>query len=264
MASFNALIYLPVSCLRIPWICCSAVLALNEACEQCKNTQAIPLPAPNHSPESINSAYKTLKSFLMHCAKRISAISFCSTPHNNLTIWTELLVHSSWGMRLLHTVTLPGKAPAQPWDCCTSPHRQNCSRQMEKPMLEQQMTVGAKTHFSWKDQEANDETNPTKMCRGHLPWRFRARFVMQIENSSFQEENEWKQRDYLTQEKRQLQGSFCYQTGTVEIAMAPGWFLAELLVTPTIFQPPFPQHCSQPSVWRLKGWTVTNHLSNGI
>lgn len=204
------------------------------------------------------------QSFLMRCVKTISATSFSSTPHNNLTIWTELLVHSSWGMRLLHTMTLPGKAPAQPWDCCTSPHRQNCSRQMEKPMLEQQMTVGAKTHFSWKDQEANDETNPTKMCRGHHPWRFRARFVMQIENSSFQEGNEWKQRDYLTQEKRQLQGSFCYQTGTVEIAMAPGWFSAELLVTPTIFQPPFPQHCGQPSVWWLKGWTVMNHLSNGI
>lgn len=62
MASFNELIYLPVSCLRIPWIW-TAVLALNEACEQCKNTQAIPLPAPNHSRESINSVYKTLSLF---------------------------------------------------------------------------------------------------------------------------------------------------------------------------------------------------------
>lgn len=204
------------------------------------------------------------QSFLMRCAKTILATSFSSMLHNNLTIWIELLVHSTWGTRLLHTVPLAGKAPAQPWDCCTSPHRQSCSRQMEKPVLEQQMTAGAKTHFRWKDQEANDEINPIKMGRGHFPWQFRERFVMQIENSSFQEGNEWKQRDYLTQEKRQLQGSFHYQTGKAEIAMTPVWLLAELLVTPIIFQPTFPLHCGQPSVWWLKGWTVMNHLSNGI
>lgn len=54
-------------------------------------------------------------------------------------------------------------------------------------MLEQQMAAGAKTPLTWKDQEANYEINPIKMCREHLPSQLSERFVMQIETSSFQE-----------------------------------------------------------------------------
>lgn len=211
-------------------------------------------------PRECKFSVQNTESFLMRCVRTILATSFSSALYNNLTIWSELLVRSWWGMRLLHAVSGAGKAPAQPWDCCTSPHRQNCSGQMEKPMLEQQMTAGAKSHFRWEDQEANDEINPIKTYRGHLP----SRLVMQTENSSFQEGNEWKQRGYLTQEKRQLQGSFHNQTGTLEIVMAPVWVLAELLVTPIKFQPAFPQHCGQSSVWWLRGWIIINHLSNEI
>lgn len=144
----------------------------------------------NSQPREHKPSAQNTQSFLMRRAKTILAASLRSVLYNNLTIWSELLVHSSRGMRLLQVVSLAGKAPAQPPDCCLSPHRQNRSRQMEEPMLEQQMTAGAKTHFRWKNWEANDEIKPRKMCREHLPWWFRERFIMQIENSSFQEGNE--------------------------------------------------------------------------
>lgn len=195
-----------------------------------KNTHVISLLAPNHSHKIINTM-NTTPSLFWCSVKPILLTSFNSVPYNNLTICSKPLAHCSWRMRLLHTVSLAGKSPAQrcllmPTDAARLPAKQSCRRQMEKLMLEQQMTVWAKTHFRWKNQKINHEIKPIRMCREHLPSQFSERFIVQIENSSFQEGNEWGKKkkgggDYLTQEKMQLQGSFCYQITTSEIAMAP-------------------------------------------
>lgn len=157
--------------LRFPWIGYTAILALNEAFEQCKNTQPIPLPAPNHSHESLNSVYKTLS---------LSQDNFSSIPR-------FCAAQKSGNLCTKFCCT---KIPPEEWGCvsgCQNPStalrlllitpQAELLGQMEKPRLEQEMTAGAKSHLGWQDQ---DEINPVKMWHGAPSLVAGEGFVMQI------------------------------------------------------------------------------------
>lgn len=180
----------------------------------------------------------TTQTFLTCCVKTILAASFSSGLYNNLAVCSELLAPSSWGMRLLHAVSGAGKAPAQPPDCCWSPHRQNCSRQMEEPMLEQQMAAGAKTPLRWKDQEANDEINPIKMwrapplmaqreiCHANRNQLISGRIRVKTKGLFDFYHHLWKGLILFPTGKRAIARKFPLSDSTLETVMAPVWFSA--------------------------------------